>query len=112
MLAELVQVIAEGIGFQVHLADSAAGISAGLDAISPKIILMDLNLPGVQTDEILTILADSNRETPIFVTSGEDPCAVDAVIEKGRRIGLRMRGSIAKPFDISKLEATLEEFGR
>lgn len=109
MLAELVHAVAEGVGYQVAFADTLQGISDALSAAQPGVIILDLNLPGVETESVLQLLSKSAASSEIIITSGSDVSQIDDVIESGKRMGLNMHSVLSKPFDIRKLEAVLDE---
>ena len=71
--------------------------------------MLDLNLPGVETESVLQLLSGSAASSKIIVTSGSDASRIDDVIESGKRLGLDMHSILPKPFDIRKLEAVLSE---
>ncbi|AHF03512.1 hisitidine kinase [Marichromatium purpuratum 984] len=67
-------------------------------------ITLDLQLPGGDGVEILRYLADQGCEASIIVISGFDTRVVGSAMRIGQTHGLRMLGSLRKPFSIQDLE--------
>ncbi len=107
MIADLVQTIAEDMGYQVELADTLQGTAAALSAAHPDIVVMDLNLPGVRSEHVLQLFSDRGVTAPITLATGSDGFKIDAVLTRGRELGLNMQAALSKPFDIERLESLL-----
>ena len=112
MIADLLQTVAEGVGYHVNLADSIETIESTISAAKPSLVLMDLNLPNVDTEDILQRLAALNVDANVIVASGSEMGKINAVLERGRTLGLNMHSAMQKPFDIVTLEAVLSELRR
>lgn len=109
LLAELVQAVAEDIGFQVTVCATFDSVSQSLSGTRPDTVIMDLNLPGVETDAILRLFSDAGLSARIIVVSGSDINRIDKVFRKGQEIGLQMHATLSKPFDIQDLETMIAE---
>lgn len=107
LLAELVQTIGEDAGYEVLLADEMGGIEKALSQ-SPSVVLMDLNLPTVDSETIIKKMASENCKAQVIVASGTNSSAIDNALRKAEDAGLNSYMGISKPFDIEKLESVLE----
>lgn len=99
---KLVRVVLAGDGFEVHTAGEAGGAFAALAARRPRLILMDLQLPGIDGLELTRRLkADSRyRGIPIIALTAY---AMKGDEEKARAAGCD--GYVAKPIDVKTLSA-------
>ncbi|QLE57939.1 response regulator [Nostoc sp. TCL26-01] len=77
------------------------------DVLKPSVILLDLNLPGIDGRDILTRLKQdqSFREIPIVVfTTSSNPRDVEFCYQKGAN------GYLVKPMDAQELQRTIQAF--
>jgi two-component system, OmpR family, phosphate regulon response regulator PhoB len=91
-------------GFEAITANSGAEAIHQARTRSPKLMLLDRNMPGMTGDEVLQKLRaeDGLASLPVLILSGE-PLEEDEV----RRIGAT--GAVLKPFDVPKLIETIRE---
>jgi len=76
-------------------------------ALRPSVILLDLNLPGIDGRDILTRLKQDKifREIPIVVfTTSSNPKDIELCYQKGAN------GYLVKPMDAQELKKTIQAF--
>ena len=69
---ELIQQIGDGVGCDVITADSAAAFREQLGKRQPALILLDLQMPGMDGIEALRYLARQQVQSGILLASGMD----------------------------------------
>jgi len=82
-----------------HAEDGETGIAMATD-LRPAVILMDINLPGIDGLEVTRRLcaAQETRDIPIYAISADtSPHSIQQAIEAG------CRDFIGKPFDVRSL---------
>jgi CheY-like chemotaxis protein len=90
-------------GFDAITAGNGREAIAKAREHSPKLMLLDRNMPGMTGDEVLEKLREEGGpDMPVLILSGE-PLEPDEV----RRIGAT--GAVLKPFDVPKLIETIRE---
>ena len=94
-------------GYEVHTAADAEEALAMLDSVRPRLILMDLQLPGLDGLELTRRLKTDPATRDIVVVAltayamqGDEQKALDAGCD----------GYIAKPIDTRLLAATVERY--
>jgi CheY-like chemotaxis protein len=94
-------------GYEVHTAADAEEALAMLDSVRPRLILMDLQLPGLDGLELTRRLKADPATRDIVVVAltayamqGDEQKALDAGCD----------GYIAKPIDTRLLAATVERY--
>jgi CheY-like chemotaxis protein len=94
-------------GYEVHTAADAEEALAMLDSVHPRLILMDLQLPGLDGLELTRRLKTDPATRDIVVVAltayamqGDEQKALDAGCD----------GYIAKPIDTRLLAATVERY--
>lgn len=123
-LSELRVMVVEDHGFQRRMALrllAEAGIGEALEAADgkaalqllqqqsqpPDIILVDLDMPGMDGVEFIANVAQHRLALGIALVSALDPGLLNTVRTMARAYGLRVLGSIEKPLTSDKLLALL-----
>lgn len=104
----LIQRYLEKLGIAAPLqAHDGSSALEHVDASQIDLVLCDLSMPGMDGIEFLRHLAA--RETPpaVILLSGHDSGILATAVRLGRAHGLRVLGSITKPFTLPPLKAML-----
>ena len=104
---ELIQQIGEGVGCDVITAETAAGFREQLAKRQPTLILLDLQMPGMDGIEALRYLARQNTTAGILLASGMDARVLSSARQLGESLGLKMLGTLQKPAMLEDIEALL-----
>ncbi|GAB0150442.1 MULTISPECIES: EAL domain-containing protein [unclassified Marichromatium] len=110
-VCDLIRDVAEDLGYEVQVVMSRDDFETVFTAIDPTLITLDLQFPGGDGVEILRYLADQGCAAPIVVISGFDTRVVSSAMRIGQTHGLRMLGSLRKPFSIQDLENLIAPIG-
>jgi len=106
---ELVEQIAVGAGYEVFTAASAGELRDRIYECKPSIILLDLQLPGVDGVEILRELAARKVTAGIILASGMDTRVIASARQLAASLGLTVLASLQKPLMIEDIENLLEK---
>ena len=79
-------------------------------ATPPDVVLVDLDMPGMDGIECIGHIAQERLARSVVVVSALDPALLNTVQTMARAYGLRVLGSVEKPLTREKLEATLNRF--
>ncbi len=104
---DLIEQIAVGVGFEVLSANTAAVFFEQLSRRRPAVVVLDLQLPGMDGVEVLRNLARQTVEAGILLVSGMDHRVLMSARQLGESLGLRMLGVLQKPAMIEDIEAVL-----
>jgi EAL domain-containing protein (putative c-di-GMP-specific phosphodiesterase class I) len=106
---ELIQQIGEGVGCEVITADSASTFREQLSRRQPSLILLDLQMPGMDGIEALRYLARQGITAGILLASGMDQRVLASARQLGDSLGLRMLGTLQKPAMLEDIENLLKK---
>ena len=104
---ELIQQIGHGVGCDVITADTATAFRDQLARRQPALILLDLQMPGMDGIEALRYLARLQVSAGILLASGMDQRVLSSARQLGESLGLRMLGTLQKPAMLEDIEALL-----
>jgi len=104
---ELIVQIGDGVGCEVITADSAEGFREQLAQRQPSLILLDLQMPGMDGIEALRYLARLGTTAGVLLASGMDQRVLASARQLGDQLGLRMLGTLQKPAMLEEIEALL-----
>jgi EAL domain-containing protein (putative c-di-GMP-specific phosphodiesterase class I) len=104
---ELVAELAQGVGYQVLTADTAEGFRDLYMQHRPSLVLLDLQMPGMDGVEALRYLARQNTQTGIVLASGMDQRVLTSARQLGESLGLKMLGILQKPALVEDIEGLL-----
>ena len=101
---ELIVQIGEGVGCDVITADSAEGFREQLGSRQPSLILLDLQMPGMDGIEALRYLARQGTTAGVLLASGMDQRVLASARQLGDQLGLKMLGTLQKPAMLEDIE--------
>ncbi len=78
--------------------------------LKPDLILLDLEMPGVNGIGLLKELGRSRQQAGILVVSSRETVLLSSVVSLGRSDGLHIVGSVQKPLTADLLRAALTGF--
>jgi EAL domain-containing protein (putative c-di-GMP-specific phosphodiesterase class I) len=107
---ELVKGLAEDVGYRVLTADSAESFRNVIVDQHPSLVLLDLQLPGMDGVEALRILARQGLAGGVVLASGMDQRVLTSARQLGDSLGLKMLGTLQKPALIEDIEAVLNKY--
>ncbi len=105
-VATLISVIGQRAGFKVATICDPSKVLSVLHDHVPNAIVLDLQMPGLDGIQVLRELADRQSRAVILLVSGMEERIRAAAETFGSERGLRVLGSVQKPFDP---EALLEQ---
>lgn len=108
MIGLLIEAAARACGFTTRATTQPAEFFATLAAWAPSHVVLDLTLPDVTGEEVLTELARLGCAARIILSSGVDPERLAACAAAGRASGLSLATPLPKPFRVAALRASLE----
>ena len=101
--------VARKLGFETSAVSDPSDFDRTYAQVVPDIILLDLNMPGVDGVELLQRLSGWGANSAILLMSGVGSQVLDATVLLGNELGLNMLDSLAKPFDIDELRIRLSD---
>ncbi|MGH8175625.1 MAG: EAL domain-containing response regulator, partial [Steroidobacter sp.] len=104
---ELIRQIGEGVGCEVITADTAQGFREQLSRRQPSLILLDLQMPGMDGIEALRYIARQGIASGILLASGMDQRVISSARQLGDSLGLKMLGTLQKPAMLEEIESLL-----
>lgn len=93
----------------LEAADGASALER-LNAGDVDLVICDLNMAGMDGIQFLRHLAARQAPPAVILLSGEGQTVLDTAAQLGRAHGLRIVGTVAKPFRLKLLKALLEQF--
>jgi EAL domain-containing protein (putative c-di-GMP-specific phosphodiesterase class I) len=104
---ELIEQIGEGVGCDVITAESATRFREQLNTRQPSLILLDLQMPGMDGIEALRYLARQGVTAGVLLASGMDQRVLASARQLGDSLGLKMVGTLQKPAMLEEIEGLL-----
>jgi DNA-binding response OmpR family regulator len=74
----------------------------------PRMVALDLGMPGMDGVELLRFLAAQDFEGPVLIISGFDRRVLESAFRLGEALGLNMIGPLEKPVRLESLETLLQ----
>jgi EAL domain-containing protein (putative c-di-GMP-specific phosphodiesterase class I) len=106
-IGRLIKRVAEGSGFDVAVRGDPRVLGKTARSWHPAIIIMDLQMPGVDGIELLRDLAADKSSAQVILTSGVDGKVLESALQLGRERGLSMVGMLQKPIRLETLRELL-----
>lgn len=83
---------------------------AQFDAEKPRMVALDLGMPGMDGVELLRFLAERKFDGPVLIISGFDRRVLESAFRLGGALGLKMVGPLEKPARLDELEKILKRY--
>ncbi len=106
-LAAFVAKAAELCGFEPMIAERDQEFRDSFQEKRPRMVALDLGMPGMDGVELLRFLADEDFRDPVLIISGFDRRILDSAFRLGEALGLQMVGPLEKPARLEELEEIL-----
>jgi DNA-binding response OmpR family regulator len=106
-LAAFVAKAAELCGFEPAIAEQDQEFRDSFQDKRPRMVALDLGMPGMDGVELLRFLADQEYRDPVLIISGFDRRILDSAFRLGEALGLQMVGPLEKPARLEALEEIL-----
>jgi EAL domain-containing protein (putative c-di-GMP-specific phosphodiesterase class I) len=107
-IVETICAIGARAGFRAVSSTKPTGLQEFLHTTRPDVIVLDLQMPGVDGVSTLRHLADTNVPARILLVTGMDERTIAAAEQYGLRRGLQVLGTLQKPFEPDELLMRLE----
>ena len=108
-----IEEVAQGLGLRTATAQNSHQFRDLLEALSPGLIVLDLNIPGGQDGiELLRFLADQDCRADIVLNSGFDEQVLKTAKRLAESHGLNLVATLHKPNTVEALEAALSRPSR
>lgn len=108
-MVEIVQYVAETIGFEVRAASSALEFQKIWGQTKPSAITMDIVMPGMDGNELLQWLVEQGCTAPILLISGYDGKYLSSAERLAKVRGATVVGTLGKPFAVDEVEDKLKQ---
>jgi EAL domain-containing protein (putative c-di-GMP-specific phosphodiesterase class I)/CheY-like chemotaxis protein len=107
-IVETICAIGVRAGFRTVSSTVSDRLRELVESSKPDVVVLDLQMPGVDGVSALRYLADINCRAKIFLITGMDERTIASAEQYGLRRGLSVFGTLQKPFDPDELLAKLE----
>ncbi len=108
-IGELIASIGRTCGYRVEAAVEAGAFRDSYRALTPDLIVLDLQVPGTDGVELLRFLAEEKCRQPVLIMSGFDGRVLESARRLGVARGLRIAGIVPKPIGAARLRALLKD---
>jgi len=102
-ISRLVRHILSQAGYEVLVAENGPDGWAAFEEVHPDLVLLDVNLPGIDGIELCRRMKQASRSTPVIILTVQ---AETEAVQRGIRAGANTY--LAKPFEISQLMAAIQ----
>lgn len=105
VLADLTHLL-RTLGLETH--HQPADLRACLTRLRPRLVILDLEIDGVEGIDTLRYLADVGYQGSVMLLSAVDPKVMRIAERMGHTLGLTMLDSLSKPYELSALHDSLD----
>ncbi|MBN6113324.1 EAL domain-containing protein [Xanthomonas bonasiae] len=88
--------------------DGHAALARVSQGPAPGLLIVDLEMPGMDGVQLLDALARCSVRVPIVVASQRGAALIDSVLQVGRANGLQVLAGLEKPLRAAELDAALQ----
>jgi two-component system, chemotaxis family, chemotaxis protein CheY len=110
--AELIVRIAERCGFEAFATSDPRGFIELCKQLRPSVLSIDVNMPNINAQGLLTLLSETKFTGKIMIVSGQDTDTLRQVADFGETIGLQRPSVMQKPIDMAKMRLLLGGFSK
>jgi DNA-binding response OmpR family regulator len=107
-VGQMLLMAAQAAGFEARRCADLPAFITHLQSCPPTHVVVDLNLPGSSTEQVMQQLSEVRCRARVIVCSGAAPQELQAALSLARALGLRTAGVLAKPFRLAELRALLQ----
>jgi CheY-like chemotaxis protein len=107
VVAQILVFIANGMGMATTLTDDPQQFLSMLIDWQPTHVAIDLRMPRMSGQEVLSAMAATGSQARVIVTSGADAGELNAALHEAQALGLQTAGILPKPFKPPTLRALL-----
>jgi len=108
-LGALIQEIAEDLGFNTMVVREPERTIQAFRSLRPKVVILDLMMPGKDGIQILQQLADEECECDLVIFSGADSRVINTTARLAAWHGLPIKALLRKPIEVDDLVEVLEK---
>ena len=108
-IAAFVLDVAGPMGFDARASSDGADFICIYEELRPTVLILDLQMPGLDGVELLEQLATRKCRACIILMSGMDAKVLGSAQQLGKEYGLNMVGALHKPVMIEDLEHLLRQ---
>lgn len=106
-LAAFVAKAADMCGFEPVIAEQDQQFRDSFREKRPKMVVLDLGMPGMDGVELLRFLSGEEYQDPVLIISGFDRRVLESAFRYGEALKLQMVGPLEKPARLEELEEIL-----
>ncbi len=108
-VAEFVGEVGEFAGFDVNITTTSSDFQEILMIQKPSLIVMDIVMPDMDGIELIEWMSQQQISVPIIIMSGYSGY-INMTETLAEKKGLKVLGSLAKPFLIEDIDTLLQKF--
>jgi EAL domain-containing protein (putative c-di-GMP-specific phosphodiesterase class I)/FixJ family two-component response regulator len=107
--------LCQELGVQM-IYEASSGIEAlellAMLHLSPDVLIVDLEMPGMDGIELIQQLQQRQFSIPLIVASGREYTLIESVEAMARNLGLPVLGGMQKPLNAQTLQLAFDRFGQ
>lgn len=108
-MADFVKDVAEMVGFETLVANSAKEFQNLCAKAKPDAVVMDIVMPDMDGIELLKWISGNGYSCPVILISGYDGGYIDAAAQLGKVQGVPVVGTLTKPIPLDQMKMMLTQ---
>ena len=108
-VARFVVRVLQRAGVETATAATDRELYAAFDEFFPEVVILDLNMPGLDGVEVLRWIASHHSGVGVILMSGVDRRVLESVTRLGETLGVRIIGRQSKPMNPESLLSLLRQ---